>query len=109
VLHLFFEFYLHLKVCLPFQVVVDQDHLAANLVWGAALSMCIADAAGGPVYFEVSAGGPDGRVSETSDELELSPLNSRPVGQDLFSWAVFLLTLSVIVLKSSSQNSFGFL
>ena len=46
--------------------------------------MCIADAAGGPVYFEVSAGGPDDRVSETSDELELSPLNSRLVGQDLF-------------------------
>ena len=71
--------------------------------------MCIADAAGGPVYFEVSAGGPDGRVSKISEELELSPLNSRPVGQDLFYWAVFLLTLSVIVLKSSSRNSFGFL
>ena len=71
--------------------------------------MCIADAAGGPVYFEVSAGGPDGRVSKISEELELSPMNSRPVGQDLFSWAVFLLTLSVIVLKSYSQNSLGFL
>ena len=46
--------------------------------------MCIADAAGGPVYFEVSAGGPDGRVRKISEELELSPLNSRPVGQDLF-------------------------
>ena len=76
---------------------------------GAALSTCIADAAGGPVLFEVSAGGPDDRVRRISDELELSPLNSRPVGQDLFSWAVFLLTLSVIVLKSSSRNSFGFL
>jgi hypothetical protein len=74
-----------------------------------ALSTCIADAAGGPVVFEVSAGGPDDRVRKISEELELSPLNSRPVGQDLFSWAVFLLTLSVIVLKSSSRNSFGFL
>ena len=72
--------------------------------------MCIADAAGGPVYLEVfSAGGPEDRVRKISEELELSPLNSRPVGQDLFSWAVFLLTLSVIVLKSSSRNSFGFL
>jgi hypothetical protein len=51
---------------------------------GAALSMWITDAAGGPVYFGFSAGGPDDRVSEISDELELSPLNSRPVGQDLF-------------------------
>ena len=75
----------------------------------AALSMCIADAAGGPVYFEVSAGGPDDRVRNISEELELSPLNSRPVGQDLLSWAVFILALSVIVLKSYGQNSLGFL
>ena len=75
----------------------------------AALSMCIADAACGPVNFEVSAGGPDARVSKIFEELELSPMNSRPVGQDLFAWAVFLLTLSVIVLKSYSQNSLGFL
>ena len=105
----YFEYYLHLHVCLSFEVVVDQDHLVANVVCLAALSMCIADAAGGPVYFEVSAGGPDGRVSKISEELELSPLNFRPVGQDLLSWAVFILALSVIVLKSYSQNSLGFL
>ena len=40
----------------------DNDHLVANLACWVALSMCIADAAGGPVYFEVSAGGPDDRV-----------------------------------------------
>ena len=55
------------------------------------------------------AGGPDGRVRKISEELELSPLNSRPVGQDLFSWAVFVLALSVIASKRNSQNSFGFL
>ena len=90
--------------------MVDQDHLRANLVFLAAPSTCIADAAGGPVYFEVfSAGGPDDRVRIISEELELSPLNSRPVGQDLFSWAVFVLALSVIVSKRNSQNSFGLL
>ena len=77
---------------LVLQVVVDKDHLLANLVFGAALFMCMADAAGGPVFFEVSAGGPDDRVRKICEELELSPLNSRPVDQDLFSWAVFLLT-----------------
>ena len=35
----FFEFCLLLCVCLPFQVVVDQDPLAASLVWGL-LSLC---------------------------------------------------------------------
>ena len=42
--------------------------------------MCIADAAGGPVYFEVSAGGPDDRVSKISEELELSPFEFSPGG-----------------------------
>ena len=51
--------------------------------------MCTADAAGGPVYFEVSAGGPDDRVSKIFEEVELSPLNSRPVGQDLIFLGCF--------------------